>query len=124
MKVKKWDDTEAAKEMAQRYPYVLLQELSRVYLGETDRANIQWEEVTEARFFDDTSELRFWEQDGQLFAVQLEEEEEVEDTCMEQDYALAHDGNFGRTLTVVEYLAYDEDGQLYRAATRLKGWGK
>ena len=54
MKVKKWDDTEAAKEMAQRYPYVLLRELSRVYLGETDRANIQWEEVTEARFFDDT----------------------------------------------------------------------
>ena len=43
---------------------------------------------------------------------------------MEQDYALTHDGNFGRTLTVVEYLAYDEDGQLYRAATRLKGWGK
>ena len=95
-----------------------------MYLGETDRANIQWEEVTEARFFDDTSELRFWEQDGQLFAAQLEEEEEAEDTCMEQDYALAHDGNFGRTLTVVEYLAYDEDGQLYRAATRLKGWGK
>ena len=124
VKVKKWNDTEAAKEMAQRYPYVLLRELSRVYLGETDRANIQWEEVTEARFFDDTSELRFWEQDGQLFAVQLEEEEEAEDTCMEQDYALAHDGNFGRTLTVVEYLAYDEDGQLYRAATRLKGWGK
>ena len=83
MKVKKWDDTEAAKGMAQRYPYVLLQELSRVYLGETDRANIRWEEVTEARFFNDTSELRFWEQDGQLFAVQLEEEEEAEEAALD-----------------------------------------
>lgn len=124
VKVKKWNDIEAAKEMAQCYPYVLLRELSRVHLGETDRANIQWAEVTEARFFDGTSELRFWEQDGQLSAVQVEDENEDENTCLEKVYALAHDGNFGRTLTVVEYLAYDEDGQLYRAATRLKGWGK
>lgn len=123
MKMSKLNDTEA-KTMAQGYPYVLVRELSRLYLGEAAQADIRWDELTEARFFNDTSELRIWEEGGQFSAVLLEDEGEDTTTCMEKSYNLAHKGVFGKKLTVVEYFGYDEDGQLYRAATRLKGWVK
>ena len=56
--------------------------------------------------------------------MRLEDAQEDETTCVERTYPLAHRGAFGQALTVVEYLQYDEDGQMYRAATRLKGWVK
>lgn len=123
MKISRLNDAEA-ENMAQGYPYVLVRELSRLYLGETAQTDILWDELTEARFFNDTSELRIWEEDGQFSAVLLEDENEDETTCMEKSYNLAHKGLFGKKLTVLEYFEYDEDGQLYRAATRLKGWVK
>lgn len=110
------------QQLAGAYPFVLVRELSRVYLGMTAQANIQWPEVTEARFFNDTSEVRFWDVDGVLHAALIEDDQETENSCLERTYQLAYGGAFGRRLTVVEYLAYDEDGQLYRVDTRLKRW--
>lgn len=122
----KWTklNEQEAQVQAQDYPYVLVRELSRVYLGEASQVDIQWDEVTEVRFFDGQSELRIWREEKALTAVRLEDAQEDETTCVEWTYPLAHKGAFGQALTVVEYLQYDEDGQMYRAATRLKGWVK
>lgn len=104
------------------FPFVLVRELSRVWLGETEKAEIAWGEATELRFFNDTAELRFFGTAGRLQAVLLEDV--AEDTCHDRTFPLAHNGAFGQKLTVREYLDYDEDGQLYVKATRLKGWVK
>lgn len=104
------------------YPYVLVRELSRIWLGETREADINWDEITELRFFSESAELRLFRRDGNLQAVLLEDESE--DDCLDKTFPLAHNGAFGEQLIVREYLAYDEDGQLFIAAERLKGWVK
>lgn len=104
------------------YPYVLVRELSRIWLGETRKADINWDEITELRFFSESAELRLFRRDGNLQAVLLEDDSE--DESLDKTFPLAHNKAFGEWLTVREYLAYDEDGQLYVRASRLKGWVK
>ncbi len=115
-------ELEQARKDSAAFPYVLVRELSRVWLGERQRAELNWDEATELRFFNDTSELRFFGGAGRLQAVLLADE--AEDKCHDRSFPLAHNGAFGRELTVREYLDFDEDGQLYVKATRLKGWVK
>lgn len=115
-------ELEQARKESAAFPFVLVRELSRVWLGETEKAEIAWSEATELRFFSEHSELRFFGTAGRLRAVLLEDV--AEDTCHDRTFPLAHNGAFGQELTVREYLDYDEDGQLYVKATRLKGWVK
>lgn len=111
---------------AKNYPYVLLWELSRVHCGKADQVETNWAEVTQARFFDDKEELRFWYDGGELrFAVISDEtmrQENEELDYLDKAYPLDHQGAFGTRLDFREYLRYDEDGQLYVAGQRLKGW--
>ena len=106
-------ELEQARKDSAAFPYVLVRELSRVWLGERQRAELNWDEATELRFFGGA---------GRLQAVLLADE--AEDKCHDRSFPLAHNGAFGRELTVREYLDFDEDGQLYVKATRLKGWVK
>lgn len=113
---------EEARARSAEYPYVLVRELSRLYLGKTENAALNWSEATEVRFFCETSELRFFEQGNDLAAVLLEDEEEDETTCLDRFCPLGHSGHFGKQITLREYFGYDSDGQLYVKAVRLKDW--
>lgn len=115
-------ELDEARAMCLDYPYVLVRELSRIWLGETRKAEINWDEITQIRFFSERAELRLFRRDGALQAVLLEDDSEGD--CLDKTFPLAHNGAFGTWLTVREYLDYDEDGQLFVKASRLKGWVK
>lgn len=116
-------ELEQAKAMCAEFPYVLVRELSRIWLGERENApEINWNDAVELRFFSERAELRFFRGDGALQAVLLEDD--GEEDSLDKTFRLAHNRAFGEKLIVQEYLAYDEDGQLFIAASRLKGWVK
>lgn len=106
---------EQAKKAAMEYPYALIYSLSRVYLGRTPQ-EMDWDEVTEAHFFDESSELFFLEAEDALCAVKLTDS----DTALEETYALLP--GMGKELRVRKSIAFDEDGQAYFAQNRLCGW--
>ena len=64
MKITRFENWEAARALSDAFPYVLVRELSRVWLGERGKARINWEEATELRFFSETGELRLFERSG------------------------------------------------------------
>lgn len=117
-------DIEVAKQRGSDLPWVLVRELSTLKLGATETISIHWDEVTEARFFGETKEVRIFESGGILCAAVLRDaEDEIEDeTCHDMTYQLEHKPHFGSEVTIREYFDYDEDGQLYVTASRLKGW--
>ncbi len=113
-----------AKEQGQLLKWVLVRQLSSVAMGEVINMPIDWDEVTEVRFFDEEKEIRIFERDGDLCsAVIADSASDVENVDFrDRTISLEHKGAFGREITVREYFDYDEDGQIFVAATRLKGW--
>lgn len=126
MNTRVFDETELdqARQQAKSYPFVLVRELSQIWLGETQEANINWGEATELRFFSEQSELRFFGGAGRLRAVLLEDGDEADSLHQDRTFSLAHKRYFGKSLTIREHFGYDEDGQLFVRASRLKGWVK
>lgn len=115
---------EDAKQRGSALPWVLVRQFSSIQMGRTKDIAIDWEEVTEVRFFGETEEIRIFEASGTLCAAALRDAgDEVEDeTCHDMTCKLEHKPHFGNEITIREYFDYDEDGQLYVAASRLKGW--
>ena len=102
----------AAREQALARPFALLRTLSSVTLGPTP-AVVQWEELTEARFFDAEQEIRFacgqaWQQTAG--GIELEEE------------TIPLLPGFGKILMLRRSYHPDEDGQLVPDGLRLTGW--
>lgn len=124
MKITGFTGWEEARAQSDAFPYVLVRELSRVWLGERAKARINWEDATELRFFSETGELCLFERAGERRAALIEDENEDNSTHLDRVFQLDHAQKYGTLLTVREYFGYDEDGQLCIAATRLKGWVK
>ena len=99
-------------------PFALIRSLSCVTLGKTP-LEIEPEELLEARFFDETHEIRLFWREGTLCAARLSEL--PGDKVIREDYDLEHP-QFGGSITVCRYLDADEDGQTYVSAVRLAGW--
>ena len=114
---------EMAKAKSSEYEYVFLRELSRLHMG-VNNIDINWDEVIEARFFDEASELRFFRYGKELKAVLIEDGggEEGIDFKTSKEISLLHDGRFGKSIIVREYFDYDPDGQIFVTASRLVEW--
>lgn len=113
-----------AKTEGQLLQWVLVRQLSAVAMGEVSKIPIDWEDVTEVRFFDDEKEIRIFERRGKLCAAVIADvAEDVEGVDFrDRTFPLEHRGVFGQEITMREYFDYDEDGQIFVVATRLKGW--
>lgn len=109
---------EAALAAAASLPFAYIRGLSRVTLGPnpgTEGAD-EW---IEARFFDETREIRFFRRNGTPSAVRLTGE--PEDRVLTETYRVRN-ARFGKTYTVCQVLEPDEDGQMNVRASRLSGW--
>lgn len=95
-------------------PYAYIRELSRVHLGRTPES-VDWTEVQEARFFDESREIRVLA-NGKAIEISDGVSSEYIDEIRRVLPA------FGKTLTKRNYIRYDEDGQAYICATRLLRW--
>lgn len=115
---------EDAKREGMVLPWALIRQLSLVQMGETSRLSIDWDEVTEARFFDNDKEIRIFEAEDGLSAVLLSDGENEAEGVTYRDTVreLEHKEWFGAAVSVREYFGYDEDGQLCAVASRLNGW--
>jgi hypothetical protein len=121
---------ETAKREGMALPWALVRQLSSFQMGKTEALSIDWDEVTEVRFFDESKEIRLFERNGELSAAIVSDSEEDKKneknkenvTFRDVQKELGHKGQFGSAVTIREYFAYDEDGQLYLAASRLKDW--
>ncbi len=101
-------------------PFSFIRYLSGVTLGPTP-ANVDTEELLEARFFDERCEIRVFQYDDTLFAARLEEE--ADDIILQNEYLLDNP-KFGVCVIERCYLdtETDEDGQSFISAVRLAGW--
>jgi hypothetical protein len=117
---------ETAKRDGMALRWALVRQLSSFQMGETKplSSSIDWDEVTEVRFFNESKEIRLFERNGELSAAVITDSEEDKENVTFRDVRkeLGHKGQFGSAVTIREYFAYDEDGQLYLASSRLKGW--
>ena len=105
---------------AQEYPFCFVRSVSNVYLGSAEHAQYCVEEILEARFFDDSKELRmFRDEDGTLQTLELRREDG--DRYIDETY-LIDNARFGKSLSVRQFLDVDEDGQTYVKASCLCGW--
>lgn len=114
-------EVQKALEHRGEYEYALVCLISRLLLCKTSELpEPDWEECLEARFFDREKELHIYEEDGELLAVEITEEDPED--CLIRRYQLANRfRGAGKLLRVHEYLDYDEDGQAFVSLTRLAG---
>lgn len=103
-------------------PFAFVRCLSSVSLGAAP-AQVHMEELLEARFFDETCEIRIFCRNGSLSAARVNEE--PGDKILPKEYRLDNP-KFGGSLTVNCCLdaESDEDGQVFVSAVRLAGWRK
>ncbi len=103
------------------FDYALLYGISSVQLTRTEALNeIDWTECQEARFFSEYRELHVFEDEEGKRAVLVADDGDGDRLVKRYEMAPKFSG-IGRALKVVEYVAYDEDGQLRVALTRLAG---
>lgn len=118
---KQWELPEAYKNI-KKYEYALVYMISEIILCRTNELELtDPEECLEARFFSNDRELHIFEQNGKMTAVEIIDDGEQQDICEKK---VPLDDKFqknGTTLSVLEYLSYDEDGQVFVKLTRLKG---
>ncbi len=103
-----------------QYSYALMHMMSSVYFGKASDITINWEELLEARFFSENKEMHIFKCGNQWKAVELSDTEDSEVIVKNYEIAAQYK-NIGRQIRVKEYLAEDEDGQVYVKYTRLCG---
>lgn len=118
MKIDDLLSVQQALERGAALPWALVRSLSRVTLGPVP-ADVDTDELIEARFFGPDQEVRLFQTEDGLRAVQLTAE--PDDSTIEQVRPIA-DPAFGGSVTVIYTLQADEDGQMNIAYTRLAGW--
>ena len=107
-----------ALERGRALPWALVRSISEVTLGKTP-AEINREELIEARFFSPGEEIRVFRAGGVWEAARLEGE--PEDSRITRTYDIENP-KFGSAVTVCYTLEADEDGQTNLATVRLTGW--
>ena len=99
-------------------PFALIRTVSSISLGNTP-AQIETDELLEARFFSDVQEVRLFRRDGQLQGAVLKQE--AAKNYWEKAYRVENPV-LGSELVVRYELEADEDGQTYVSAARPAGW--
>ncbi len=114
-----------------KFDFALIYEFSDVMLfrinkENPDQDNINWDECLEVYLFNEDKQIHAYRRDGELVGKQLSDQElnmpeqKTNPEFVDRKYEL--DNKFlgvGKTITVREYLAPDEDGQMHVVYTRL-----
>lgn len=118
MTVKKIDLPEAL-ERGRKLPFAWVRSLSFAYVGRNKEIEDELEEVEEARFFDEKTEIKILRTVDGLQAWCCEAE--PDDHVLEHSYKVRNP-EFGKEIRVTWMLDVDEDGQTYISGGRLSGW--
>ena len=111
-------DVQEALERGKQMPFALVRSLSAVSLGPSP-AEVDEEDLLEARFFSAEEEIRVFRRDGTLQAAVRRET--GEERFSDRTYAVSGPG-LGAQITVRSYMDFDEDGQAYWRGLRLVDW--
>ena len=109
---------EVEKKLVNPYEGALLYYISSVELYTSDVSTVNWKECSEARFFSNDGELRFFKNGEEWIVSEILDEEG--DTYFDIRYEL--DNRFksvGRSVVIREYYEPDEDGQMVIVAKRI-----
>lgn len=111
---------EEAKNRIQDYDYALISEISEMLFDKVGAiSEIYWDEVQEAYFFNEKSQMHIYLSDDVLEAIVYNETDE-DVIFVDRRYELA--GKFstiGREVKERNYLEFDDDGQAFVAYSRL-----
>ncbi|WP_291236803.1 hypothetical protein [Frisingicoccus sp.] len=109
-----------ALEIGKAMPYAMFTHLSKVTLGKTPTV-VSLDELIEARFFGGNGEIHIFTENGEQKAVHItDEENDSRFPPIDREYTLL--SNFGKKLTVRQYIDFDNEEQAYIKAVRLLGW--
>lgn len=114
-----------AKERLSGYEYALLYMISELRFCRIEElGTVDWTQCMEARFFSDNAELHLFERSGSMIAVELSDGDEKDwnDRSYELNLSVLKGSSSlknARRITVREYFAEDEDGQMTIDAVRL-----
>ncbi len=97
---------------------VLAYEMSKVVFGREKFSEINWEECTEAYFFDESKQVHMFLSEDGWKAIVFEEKDQLSYVDKTNEILSKFKGE-GKDIVRREYLAFDEDGQTYVAYTRL-----
>ena len=126
---KKYDSAKEAIETEKEYTYkyALIYLMSEVYLGENNRSDLPFDEILEARFFDESGELHIYNEEDCWYRSEIRDDEEENTEIHKEIYPVSgeifheQEENGPIRLEVWKYLNYDEDGQIYVERTRGAG---
>lgn len=126
---KKYDSAKEAIETEKEYTYkyALIYLMSEVYLGENNRSELPFDEILEARFFDESGELHIYNEEDCWYRSEIRDDEEENTEIHKEIYPVSgeifheQEENGPIRLEVWKYLNYDEDGQIYVERTRCAG---
>lgn len=110
---------EEAKNRIQDYEYALIYEISEMLFDKVESiSEICWNQVQEAYFFNENSQIHFYLSDDELEAVVYNET--GDETFVDRRYELAGKFNsIGKEVKERTYLEFDDDGQAFVAYSRL-----
>lgn len=112
----------SALKLGEKLDFIFIRNLSELYLGETQKYNkfINLEECIEVKFFDQTQEIRiFNDESNQLKAVLISLEEN--DQTIQKNFSLQNK-TLGSEIAVTNILDFDEDGQVFIKTRILSSW--
>lgn len=109
---------EQAMEEGKELPFLFLRKLSSLYIGKSLVA-IDSSEIVEAKYFDNSKEIRIVKRDNGLSAVKLVAEENDKIVC--KTYTIQN-AIYGKEIDVACHLEYDEDGQGFIKTRRFIDW--
>lgn len=126
---KKYDSAKEAIETEKEYTYkyALIYLMSEVYLGENNWSDLPFDEILEARFFDESGELHIYNEEDCWYRSEIRDDEEENTEIHKEIYPVSgeifheQEENGPIRLEVWKYLNYDEDGQIYVERTRCAG---
>lgn len=101
--------------------------MSEVYLGENNRSDLPFDEILEARFFDESGELHIYNEEDCWYRSEIRDDGEENTEIYKEIYPVSgeifheQEENGPIRLEVWKYLNYDEDGQIYVERTRCAG---
>lgn len=110
---------EEAKNSIQDYEYALIYEISEMLFDKVESiSEICWNQVQEAYFFNENSQIHFYLSDDELKAVVYNDT--GDETFVDRRYELAGKFNsIGKEVKERTYLEFDDDGQAFVAYSRL-----
>lgn len=110
---------EQAIDGIKKYKYALIYMISEQIFDYADNIeNLNWDECLEARFFDQQGEIHIFKTEGELKAVETKNAITMSSNIYSIEISDKY-SNIGKTLSVMQYLDQDSDGQVFVVGTRL-----